>query len=152
MRSGAWVDHGHGVSVVQVGYDARPHISPQWSFGPAAIQLSLMNVEDLTFIESTCQRAYPPLQPGASWIVRWPSEVGGDPVTGGVASDGRTSRAGAKERRRNFTGNLITDEMEVRRVSLPPSLPPSVSTPEKRLRGTAKWKLNQAKPALVIVS
>lgn len=57
-RSRAWVVHGHGECVVQVGYDATPSLSPQWSFGPAATQLSLMNVEDLTSLREylpTCE-------------------------------------------------------------------------------------------------
>lgn len=38
------------------------------------------------------------------------------------------SSRGRRERQRNFTGNLIRDQMEVRRVSLPPSLSWSART------------------------
>lgn len=68
-----------------------------------------------------------------------------DTFTGELASDWPPAEVAGGGRERHFTGNLISDQMEVRRVSLPPSL-------LKRSHSTTKWKLNQAIPGLIFVS
>lgn len=64
------------------------------------------------------------------WNVHRLIHIRGDTFTGDLASDRRPAEVagGGRERQRNFTGNLIRDQMEVRRVSLPPSLSWSART------------------------
>lgn len=128
-----------------------------YTLEPAATELSLTSADDLTFMRLFARvriHCYSLGLRGSSDGHLRSEEIrlraGGSRQTDVPAGPGGC--VGWSERQRNFTGNLITDQMEVRRVSLPRSLPPSHSTPEKRLCGTAKWKLNQAKPGLVVVS
>lgn len=98
-----------------------------YTLEPAATELSLTSADDLTFMGLFARvriHCYSLGLRGSSDGHLRSEEIrlrAGSRQTEVPAGPG-----GVSERQRNFTGNLITDQMEVRRVSLPSSLPPSL--------------------------
>lgn len=101
-----------------------------YTLEPTATELSLMSAEDLTFMRLFAKvriHCYSLGLRGSSDGHLRSEEIrlrAGSRQTDVPAGPGRAGGGVWSERQRNFTGNLITDQMEVRRVSLPPSLPP----------------------------